>query len=98
LNRWREAQLASGKPITYQDLVKQAMELNNTKHGPLRIEHARYINFISDFMAANKKAPREEAVKVWEELKAMDAPKTYESWTRARKAGKPGASFRNRNS
>ena len=98
LNRWREAQLASGKPITYQDLVKQAMELNNTKHGPLRIEHARYINFISDFMAANKKAPREEAVKVWEELKAMDAPKTYESWTRAHKAGKPSAPFRNRNS
>ena len=65
MNRWREAQLASGKPITYQDLVKQAIELNKTKHGPLRIEHARYINFISDFMAANKKAPREEAVKAW---------------------------------
>ena len=98
LNRWLEAQLASGKPITYQDLVKQAIELNKTKHGPLRIEHARYINFISDFMAANNKAPREEAVQVWEELKAMDAPKTYESWTRAHKAGKPSASFPNRNS
>jgi hypothetical protein len=98
LNRWREAQLASGKPITYQDLVKLAIELNKTKHGPLRIEHARYINFISDFMAANKKASREEAVKVWEELKAMDAPKTYESWTGAHKAGKPRASFRKRNS
>jgi hypothetical protein len=89
LNRWREAQLASGKPITYRDLVKQAIKLNQTKRGPLRIEHARYINFISDFMAANKKAPREEAVKAWEDLKAMDAPKTYESWTRAHKAGKP---------
>jgi hypothetical protein len=98
LNRWREAQLASGKPITYQDLVKQAIELNKTKHGPLRIEHARYINFISDFMAANKKALREEAVKAWEELKAMDAPKNYESWTRAHKAGKLSASFRDRNS
>jgi hypothetical protein len=98
LNRWREAQLANGKPITYQDLVKQAIELNKTKHGPLRIEHARYINFISDFMAANKKAPREEAVKAWDELKAIDAQKTYESWTRARKAGKPSASFRNHNS
>ena len=98
LNRWLEAQLASGKPITYQDLVKQAIELNKTKHGPLRIEDARYINFISDFMAANNKAPREEAVQVWEELKAMDAPKTYESWTRAHKAGKPSASFPNRNS
>src|SRR3984957_9434911 len=84
LNRWREAQLASGKPITYRDLVKQAIELNKAKRGPLRIEHARYINFISDFMAANKKAPREEAVRAWKELKAMDAPKTYGSWTRAR--------------
>jgi hypothetical protein len=89
LNRWREARFASGKPITYQDLVKQAIELNKTKRGPLRIEHARYINFISDFMAANKKAPREEAVKAWGELKAMDAPKTYESWTRAHNAEKP---------
>jgi hypothetical protein len=97
LNRWREAQLARGKPITYRDLVKQAIELNRTKHGPLRIEHARYINFISDFMAANKKAPREEAMKAWEELKAMDAPKTYESWTRAHKAEKPSARVRNRN-
>ena len=98
LNRWREAQLTSGKPITYLDLVKQAIELNKTRHGPLRIEHALYINFISDFTAANKKAPREEAVKAWEVLKAMDAPKTYESWTRAHKAGKRSASFRNRNS
>jgi hypothetical protein len=91
LNRWREAQLASGKPITYLDLVKQAIALNKTKRGPLRIEHARYINFISDFIAANKKSRREEAVKAWEELKAMDAPKTYESWTRARKTKKSSA-------
>jgi hypothetical protein len=98
LNRWREAQLASGKPITYKDLVKQAIALNKARRGPLRIEHGRYINFISDFMAANKKAPREQAVKAWEELKAMDAPKIYESWARAHKAGKPSGSFRERNS
>jgi len=51
----------------------------------LRIEHGRYVNFVSDFMAANMKASLAEAVKAWEELKAMDAPKTYESWTNARK-------------
>jgi hypothetical protein len=62
--------------------------LNKTKHGPLRIEHGRYINFISDFMAASKKGSREEAVKAWQELKAMDAPKTYESWGKARKRHK----------
>jgi hypothetical protein len=98
LNRWREEQLASGNPITYQDLVRQAIELNKTRRGPLRIEHGRYINFISDFMAANKKAPREEAVKAWEQLKAMDAPKTYESWAEVHKSGKRRGSFRDRNS
>jgi len=34
----------------------QAIEPNKAKHGPLRVEHGRYINFISDFMAANKNA------------------------------------------
>jgi hypothetical protein len=58
LNRWRETQLAMGEPIAYRDLVMQAIELNKTKHGPLRVEHGRYINFISDFMAANKNAPK----------------------------------------
>jgi len=52
LNRWREEQLTRGKRITYSDLVKRAIELNKTKHGPLRIEHGRYVNFVSDFMAA----------------------------------------------
>ncbi len=69
-------------------MINQAIELNKIKHGPLRIEHGRYINFVSDFMAANKKGSREEAVKAWEELKAMDAPKTYESWAKARKGHK----------
>ena len=88
LNRWREEQLSAGKLITYRDLIHQAITLNKTKHGPLRIEHGRYINFISDFMAANKKGSREEAVKAWKELKAMDAPKTYRSWAKARKGHK----------
>jgi len=91
LNRWREEQLSIGKRITYRDLVTQAIEFNKTKHGPLRIEHGRYINFISDFMAANKKASLQEAVKAWEEVKAMDAPKTYESWRKARRSYKGGA-------
>jgi hypothetical protein len=84
LNRWRETQLAAGKRITYRDLVMQAIHLNRTKRGPLRVEHGRYINFISDFAAANPKASREEALKAWKELKAIDAPKTYQSWARAR--------------
>ena len=84
LNRWREAQLGSGKPITYQDLVKQAIELNKAKNGPLRIEHGRYINFMSDFMAAEQSATREQAIRAWTTLKALDVPKDYRSWKKFR--------------
>lgn len=84
LNRWREQQLSAGKRITYRDLVKQAIALNRTKKGPLRIAHGRYINFISDFMAANRGASHQRAVDAWHELKAMDAPKTYASWAASR--------------
>lgn len=85
LNRWREAQIRSGRRITYGDLVRQAIRLNKTKKGPLRIEHGRYINFISDFMAANKTSSHAEAVKAWHQIKAIDAPKTYDAWVKARK-------------
>jgi hypothetical protein len=88
LNRWREEQLTSGKRITYGDIVRQAIELNKTKTGPLRIEHGRYINFISDFMAANKGASRSEAIDAWKALKKMNVPKTYEAWVNAKKTKK----------
>ena len=86
LNRWREEQLAAGRRITYRDLIEQAIALNKTKRGPLRIEHGRYINFISDFAAAHQNASRAEALRAWRELKAMNAPKTYESWAKRRTA------------
>ena len=85
LNRWREAQITSGRRITYGDLVKQAIRLNKTKRGPLRAEHGRYINFISDFMAANIGASHAEAVRAWKQVKAMNAPKTYAAWSSARR-------------
>ena len=80
LNRWREAQITNGRRITYGDLVKQAIKLNKTKRGPLRMAHGRYINFVSDFMAANRKASHAAAVRAWKAIKALDAPKTYEAW------------------
>ena len=80
LNRWRERQLTAGKRITYRDLVEQAIELNRKKQGPLRMKHGRYVNFISDFMAAHRGASHRQAVAAWHEVKAMDAPKTYASW------------------
>src|SRR5215470_4197430 len=82
LNRWREQQLSQGKRITYRDLVLQAIALNKSKREPLRIEHGRYMNFISDYMADNKGASHEAAVRAWHEVKAMDAPKTYAAWVR----------------
>jgi hypothetical protein len=84
LNRWREEQLSAGKRITYGHLVRQALVLNRMKKGPLRIEHGRYMNFISDFMAQNPHRSHRDAVRAWEEVKRMDAPKTYEAWARNR--------------
>jgi hypothetical protein len=85
LNRWREAQMASGRRITYGDLVNQAIRLSKTKRGPLRLAHGRYINFIADFMAANRKASHADAVRAWKAVKAIDAPNTYEAWVKMRK-------------
>jgi hypothetical protein len=56
------------------------------KDGPLRVEHARHINFISDFMKANKQATRGEAVAAWNALKKLDTPKTYQAWLKTQKA------------
>jgi hypothetical protein len=84
LNRWREEQTAAGRRITYRDLVLHAIALNQSKRGPLRIEHGRYMNFISDYMAQNKGASHDDAVRAWHEVKAMDAPKTYAAWIRGR--------------
>jgi hypothetical protein len=85
LNRWREEQLRQGHRITYGDLVRHAIELNKTKDGPLRLQHGRYINFISDFMKANKRASMREAITAWNDLKKLDAPKTYQAWVKTRK-------------
>ena len=85
LNRWREEQVALGRPITYADLVRQALILNEVKQGPLRLEHGRYLNFISDFLAANGKTSRQQAIEAWHELKTMDVPKTYQAWVQARR-------------
>ena len=72
-----------GHRITYGDLVRHAIELNRTKDGPLRVEHVRYINFISDFMKANKRAPKGEAIAAWNALKKLNTPKTYHAWLKA---------------
>jgi hypothetical protein len=83
LNRWREEQLVKGVKLTYGDLVKEYVRLNQTEGPFAHIPHDRYINFVSDFLAAEKGATKEQAMKAWEQLKTLDIPKNYRSWVKA---------------
>ena len=89
LNRWREEQITSGKHPTYGDLVRQYIVLNTMPRFD-RIPHGRYINFVADYLEADKRATRAEAIAAWTELKALDVPKDYASWVkvRARRKGR----------
>jgi len=80
LNRWREERLIKGVKLTYGGLVKEYVRLNKTKKPFAQIPHGRYINFMSDFLAAEKGATREQAMKAWRKLKTLDIPKNYRSW------------------
>lgn len=84
LNRWREEQLAEGEEITYEDLVRQYITLNEREGSFSRIPQGRYINFVADYLAGEKNATRSEAIKAWEQLKQLDTPKTYEAWKNSR--------------
>src|SRR5712691_3863665 len=59
LNRWREEQLANGVSIKYGDLVREYVRLNQTDGPFAQVPHGRYINFLSDFLKAEKGATRE---------------------------------------
>jgi hypothetical protein len=83
LNRWREDQITGGKHPTYGDLVRQYIVLNEMPRFE-RVPHGRYINFVAEFLAANKGVTRAEAVAAWTELKDLDVPKSYASWVKAR--------------
>jgi len=83
LNRWREEQITSGRRPTYGDLVRQYIALNKMERFE-KIPHDRYINFVAEFLAANKGMSRAKAIAAWTELKQLDAPKNYASWVKAR--------------
>jgi hypothetical protein len=89
LNRWREEQITSGDHPTYGDLVRQYIALNKLQRFE-KIPYRCYINFLADFLKADKSATRAEAIAAWKELKGLDAPKDYVSWVKARakRAGK----------
>ena len=82
LNRWREEQLVKGVKITYGDLVNEYVRLNQTEGPFAHIPHVRYVNFLSDFLAQEKGATREQAMKAWHKIKTLDIPKDYRSWAR----------------
>jgi len=42
LNRWREEQLIKGVKLTYGDLVKEYVRLNQTEEPFAQIPHGRY--------------------------------------------------------
>ena len=82
LNRWREEQMTAGKSLTYGDLVRQYIVLNRMPRFE-RVPHDRYINFVADFLEAEKAATRAEAIAAWKQLKELDVPKNYVSWLKA---------------
>ena len=83
LNRWREEQLMSGVKLTYRELVKEYVRLSETSGPFAQIPHGRYINFISDFLASEKGATKEQAIQAWKTLKTLDCPKDYSSWIKS---------------
>ncbi|NER14727.1 hypothetical protein GWK08_14820 [Leptobacterium flavescens] len=84
LNRWREEQLNQGIKITYGDLVKEYIKLNQAEGSFEQVPSGRYINFVSDFLKNEPDAKREEAIVAWETLKKLNIPKDYRSWKKYR--------------
>lgn len=84
LNRWRDAQLTRGAHITYRDLVKEYIRLNRPETRHRRAPVDRYVNFLSDYMAANPGATMTAAIRAWKTVKTMDSPKNYRAFTRKR--------------
>jgi hypothetical protein len=83
LNRWRDAQLAAGRRITYRDLITEYVRLSAPGDTYARVPHVRYINFLADFLAREPRATRAAAVRAWHAVKRMDCEKTYAAWRRA---------------
>jgi len=88
LNRWREQQIDNGIKITYRDLVRQNVRLNQVEGKFPQAPSGRYINFLSDFLAGEKHATRAHALKAWQQLKQAEIPKNYREWKK--KYGKSG--------
>ncbi|EPF46939.1 hypothetical protein HMPREF1222_01520 [Treponema vincentii F0403] len=80
LNRWIEDKLSHGEKITYNDVICEYIRLNKTEEKLPQIPSCKFNNFISDYLANEKNATREEALDAWSKLKAMKAKKDYITW------------------
>ena len=89
LNRWRDEQVTKGNRITYGDLVKEYVRLNNMEEPFKKIPYGRYINFVADYLANETGSKRKEAIEAWKVLKMLAIPKDYHSWKKQqlKKAG-----------
>ena len=83
LNRWIENKLSNGEKITYNDVVCEYIRLNKTEEKLPQIPSCKFNNFISDYLANEKNATREDALKAWNKLKAMKAKKDYITWKKS---------------
>ena len=79
LNRWRDEQITNNQQITYGDLVKHFVQLNQIEKFE-KVAVTRYINFLSDFLAHEKGATRQQAMEAWKKLKTLNIEKNYASW------------------
>ena len=86
LNRWREEQMANGIKITYEDLVRKYIKLNQVEGSfpQVQVPSGRYIYFMSDFLSGEKGSTREQAMNAWRQLKKLDIPKNYQAWKKYR--------------
>jgi hypothetical protein len=62
--------------------VKEYARLNRPETTYRRVPSGRYINFLSDFMAANPGATMAAAIRAWKTVKSMNAPKNYRTFAR----------------
>jgi len=88
LNRWRDTQLARGKPLTYRDLIQEYVRLSAPSARYKRVPSGRYINFLSDFLRHEPGGTRSAAIRAWHALKRMDCPKTYAAFRREARAAR----------
>ena len=80
LNRWIENKLSHGKKITYDDVICEYIRLNQTEGRLPQIPSCKFNNFISDYLANEKNATREDALDAWTKLKDMKVKKDYITW------------------